>query len=128
MLWMLMMMNAMDRADRMSPRGRMNVRKEVPQDENRPTGNGSGLGGLILLPALLFGGWMILPLAGLVLSAVIAVIGRVFSGVSTLANGAFSGVASVGGVAVGILIGLVLFFRLRNRKAAEAEDEGSEEV
>jgi hypothetical protein len=117
MLWMLMMMNAMDRADRMSPRGRMNVRKEVPQDENRPTGNGSGLGGLILLPALLFGGWMILPLAGLVLSAVIAVIGRVFSGV-----------ASVGGVAVGILIGLALFFQLRNRKAAEAEDEGSEEV
>ena len=58
MLWMLLMMNAMDRTDRVDSRCRMNERKEIPQNSNRPAGTGSGLGGLALLPALLFGGWL----------------------------------------------------------------------
>ena len=128
MLWMLLMMNAMDRTVRTDSRCRMNERKEIPQNSNRPAGTGSGLGGLALLPALLFGGWLIIPLTGMVLSAVIAIFANVFSGVGSLANGAFSGVTSVGGIVVGILIGLALFFRLRNGKAAEeADSEEAEE-
>ena len=128
MLWMLLMMNAMDRTDRVDSRCRMNERKEIPQNRNRPAGTGSGLGGLALLPALLFGGWLIIPLAGMVLSAVIAMFGTVFSGIGSLANGAFSGVTSVGAIAVGVLIGLALFFRVRNEKAAEdADGEEAEE-
>ena len=122
MLWMLLMMNAMDRTDGVESRCRMNERKEIPQNSNRPAGTSSGLGGLALLPALLLGGWLIIPLAGMVLSAVVAVFGSVFSGIGHLANGAFSGVMSVGTIAVGVLIGLALFFRVRNGKAAEKED------
>ena len=122
MLWMLLMMNAMDRTDRVDSHCRMNERKEIPQNSNRPAGTGSGLGGLALLPALLFGGWLIIPLAGMVLSAVIAMFGTVFSGIGSLANGVFSGVTSVGAIAVGVLIGLALFFRVRNGKATENED------
>ena len=122
MLWMLLMMNAMDRTDRVDSRCRMNERKEITPNSNRPASTGSDLGGLALLPALLFGGWLIIPLAGMVLSAVIAMFGTVFSGIGSLANGVFSGVTSVGAIAVGVLIGLALFFRVRNGKAAENED------
>ena len=65
---------------------------------------------------------LIIPLAGMALSAVIAVFASVFSRIGHLANGAFSGVMSVGAIAVGVLIGLALFFRVRNGKAAENED------
>ena len=127
MLWMLLMMNAMDRTDRVDSRCRMNERKEIPQNSYRPAGTGSGLGGLALLPALLFGGWLIIPLVGMVLSAVIAIFANVFSGVGSLANGVSSGVTSVGGIAVGILIGLALFLRVRNGKATEETDNEEKE-
>ena len=52
----------------------------------------------------------------------IAVFASVFTGIGHLANGVFSGVTSVGAIAVGVLIGLALFFRVRNGKAAENED------
>ena len=104
----------------MGPRGPMNGHRGTPRYGYRPMG--FGLGGLFLLPALLFGGWMIVAVVGTVFSAVIMILGSIFSGISYLADGVSSGITSVGAVAVGILIGLALFFRIRNRRAAENEE------
>ena len=119
---MFWMMNEMNRVNRVGPRGRMYGHRGFPRGGYRPMGAGFGLGGLFLLPALLFGGWMIVAVVGMVFSGVIMILGSIFSGIGHLANGVFSGVTSVGAIAVGVLIGLALFFRVRNGKAAENED------
>ena len=74
------------------------------------------MGGLFILPALMFGGWIVIAVLGGILSLIGAVIGGVFEGLSSLASGAFS----VSGLVIGIMIGLVAFYCFRNRKKEEA--------
>ena len=74
------------------------------------------LGGLFILPALMFGGWIVVAVLGGLLSLAGAVIGGVFEGLSSLTSGAFS----VSGLVIGIMIGLVTFYCFRNRKKEEA--------
>ena len=82
----------------------------------------SFLGGLLILPVLMFGGWIAIAVIGGVLGLIGSVIGGIFSGLSSLTSAAFSG----SGLVIGIVIGLVAFYYFRNRNArndAEAEEE-----
>ena len=81
--------------------------------------HGSFPAGLFLLPALMFGGWIAIAVVGGVLSLVGSVIGGIFSGLTSLASGAFSG----SGLAIGIVIGLVLYFHIRRQRNETAEEE-----
>ena len=85
--------------------------------DNRHRRNGSFLGSLFILPALMFGGWFAIAVIGGVLGLAGSIIGGIFSGLTSLASGAFSGT----GVVIGIVIGLALYFRLKKR------DETTEE-
>lgn len=88
---------------------------------------GLGFGGLFLLPALLFGGWIAVAAVGMALSVAATVIGGVFSAlasvVSGVFSGAFSGAFSGGSIALGVIIGLVAFYALRKRNARTDEQE-----
>ena len=77
------------------------------------------LGGLFILPALMFGGWIVVAVLGGILGLVGSIIGGVFEGLGSLASGAFSG----GGLVIGIVIGLALYFYIRKRKNEPAEEE-----
>ena len=77
-----------------------------------------GFGGLFILPALMFGGWIVMAVLGSILGLVGAIIGGVFEG---LASSTFS----VSSVAVGIVIGLVAYYIIRNKKNAREEETGS---
>ena len=88
--------------------------------DNRRRRNGSFLGGLLILPVLMFGGWIASAVIGGVLGLVGAVLGGVFSGLTSLASGVFSG----SGVVIGIVIGFVLYFLLKKRKA-DGEEESA---
>ena len=77
------------------------------------------LGGLFLLPALMFGGWIVIAVVAGLLSLAGCILGGIFSGLSTLASGAFSGSSLV----VGIVIGVIAFYLLRNRNAKKNEEE-----
>ena len=93
--------------------------------DNRRRRNGSFLGGLLILPVLMFGGWITVAVVGSVLALVGTIIGGVFSGLSALASGVFSG----SGLVLGIVIGLVLFYAFRNKKRNEpASTVDGEEV
>ena len=83
------------------------------------------IGGLFILPALMFGGWIAIVALGGILSLLGTVIGGIFSGLYSLASGAFSG----GGLVIGIVIGFLVFRYTRNRKreAEEKEDSGTED-
>ena len=81
----------------------------------------SFLGSLLILPVLMFGGWIAIAVIGGVLGLIGSVIGGIFTGLSYLTSAAFSG----GGLVVGIVIGLVAFYCFRNRKSAES-DAGAE--
>ena len=83
------------------------------------------LGVLFLLPALLFGGWVILAVIGGLIGAGCMILGSVVEGLASVAGDIFSGTFSVGSVVVGFIIGLALFFRFRNRNAARKEATGS---
>ena len=72
------------------------------------------VGALFLLPALMFGGWMVLAVLGGILGLAGMVIGGVFAGLEALAEGVFSG----GGLAAGVVLGLALFFILKRRNEA----------
>ena len=80
--------------------------------------HGSFLGGLLILPVLMFGGWIAIAVIGGVLGLIGSIIGGIFSGLSSLASAAFSG----SGLLIGIVIGLVAFYYFRNRKSAENND------
>ena len=70
------------------------------------------LGGLFILPALMFGGWIaVVALAG-ILSLAGTLIGGIFSVLSSIASEAFAG----SGIVIGIVLGLILFRVFRNRK------------
>lgn len=81
------------------------------------------MGGLLLMPALMFGGWMAIAVVGGVLSLIGTMIGGILSGLASLASGVFSG----GGVAVGIVIGLAAYYCIRNRSAQRAAETETEE-
>ncbi len=76
------------------------------------------LGGLFILPALMFGGWIAVAVLGGVLGLVGSILGGVFEGLGALASGAFTG----GGLVVGIVIGLALFFRMKKRNTPKEEE------
>ena len=74
------------------------------------------LGGLLILPMLMFGGWIAIAVIGGVLGLIGSVIGGIFSGLSSLTSAAFSG----SGLVIGIVLGLAAFFCFRNQKKKEA--------
>ncbi len=80
------------------------------------------LGSLLILPVLMFGGWIAIAVIGGILGLIGSIIGGFFSGLSSLASAAFSG----SGLVIGIVIGLVAFYYFRNRNArntVEVEEE-----
>ena len=79
----------------------------------------SFLRGLLILPVLMFGGWIAIAVIGGVLGMIGSVIGGIFSGLSSLTSAAFSG----SGLVIGIVIGLIAFYYFRNRKSAESSEE-----
>ena len=81
------------------------------------------LGGLLILPVLMFGGWIAIAVVGGVLGLIGSVIGGIFSGLSSLASAAFSG----GGLVIGIVIGLAAFRYFRNRNERNTADAEAEE-
>ena len=85
--------------------------------DNRHRRSGSFLGSLLILPALMFGGWIAIAVVGGVLGLVGSLIGGIFSGLASLASGAFS----LGGVVIGIVIGLALYFGISKRNTAREE-------
>ena len=89
--------------------------------DNRHRRNGSFLGGLFILPALMFGGWIAIAVVGGVLGLIGSIIGGIFSGLSSLASSAFSG----SGIVVGIVIGLALYFWLKKRNEVQEEERSS---
>jgi len=89
--------------------------------DNRHRRNGSFLGSLFILPALMFGGWITIAVIGGVLGLIGSIIGGIFSGLSSLASSAFSG----SGVVIGIVIGLALYFWLKKRNEVKEEESSS---
>lgn len=107
---MFWMMNHWNRG--MDPRG--------PMYGHRGFGHrGFGLGGLFLLPALLFGGWMIIAVFGSLIGVVVMILGSLFSGLAAMAEGIFSAAFSGSGLVLGIVIGLGLYFWLKKKNAEE---------
>lgn len=104
-----------------------NVGPRGPMRGYRRMRRGLGLGWLFALPALLFGGWMIVAVVGALFGAAIMILGGIFSGIGYLAEGIFSGIGTAGSIAIGIIIGLALFSRMkkRNSHAASQEEEKS---
>ena len=89
--------------------------------DNRRRRNGSFPGGLLILPVLMFGGWIAIAVIGGILGLVGTIVGGIFSGLASLASGAFSG----NSVVIGIAIGLALYFWLKKKNAAQEDDESS---
>ena len=81
------------------------------------------LGGLLILPVLMFGGWIAIAVIGGVLGLIGSIIGGIFSGLSALTSAAFSG----SGLVIGIIIGLVAFYYFRSRNARNADEAETEE-
>ncbi len=76
------------------------------------------LGGLFILPALMFGGWVVVAVLGGILGLVGSIIGGVFEGMASLASGVFSG----SGLVIGVVIGLALYFWLKKRNTSKEEN------
>ena len=89
--------------------------------DNRHRRNGSFLGSLFILPALMFGGWIVVAVLGGILGLVGSIIGGVFEGLGSLASGAFTG----SGLVIGIVIGLALYFWLKKRNTVKEEETTS---
>ena len=79
------------------------------------------LGGLFILPALMFGGWIVVAVLGGILGLAGSIIGGVFEGLGSLASGAFTG----SGLVMGIVIGLALYFWLKKRNTVKEEETTS---
>ena len=94
------------------------------------------MGGLFLLPGILFGGLFgiyailaVLNVVGVVIGAVLSGLGAAFYGVMSGIGSAFSrisgisGIGSTGGLIIGIVIGIIGYYRIRNRNARSDEEE-----
>ena len=79
------------------------------------------LGGILLLPLMMFGGWFVLAAVISVVTLVGTLIGGVFGGIGHLLRGAFSG----GGVVIGAVLGLLAFRAFRRRNAQKEEEEST---
>ncbi len=82
---------------------------------------GFGSGGLFLLPALFFGGWMIIAVIGGLLGMMAWMLGGVFSGICSLIGRIFSLTETAltsEGLAAGIVLGIILFYRMKKRNSA----------
>lgn len=78
------------------------------------------MGGLFLLPGLMFGGWIAVAVVGSILSLLGSIIGGVFEGLGALVGG---GVPV--SVALGMVIGVAAYFFLRKRNAERNEPAGA---
>ena len=90
----------------------------------------NGRRGRGLFPGILFGGIFgiyailaVLNVAGVVIGAVFSGLVAVFSGVMSGIGSVFSGIGSTGGLIIGIVIGLVLYYVIRNHRKAQSEEE-----
>ena len=115
----------------MGPRGPMYGHIGYRRMNRRPM----GLGILFLLPALMFGGWMILAVIGGVFGAVIMLLGSllggaisIFEGLGSVVSDIFSGLTSVGGIAIGVVIGLALYYYIRRRRSNATHEAEREEA
>ena len=105
-------MNGMNGMNGMGPRG--------PMYGHRGQGGNGGSGmGLLLLPALLFGGWVVFP----VLAALVGVFVTVFAGIAALFTGLLGAAANIagtaishGGIVIGFIIGLAAVRRIWKRR------------
>ena len=79
------------------------------------------LGGLFILPALMFGGWIVAAVLGVILSLFGAVIDVAFEGFGFLAESVFSG----SGLVIGIVAGVALYYWMKKRNAAQEETAGT---
>ena len=82
----------------------------------RPAAGFFPMGGLFILPALMFGGWIAVAVLGSLLSLAGTIIGGVFEGLDALAEGTSPSIE----LAIGIAIGLAAYFWFRKRKKEEA--------
>ena len=91
-------------------------------------------GGLFLFPGLLFGGFFGIYAILAVLNVAGAVIGAVFSGLTAAFSGVMNGIGSVfsgvgadigniGGLVIDTVLGLVLFYVIRNHRKAQNDAE-----
>ena len=91
------------------------------------------MGGLFLVPGILFGGLIglyailaVLNVAGVVISAVLSGLAYVFTGLieafGSVFSGVFSGTAAIGSVIIGVVLGLIGYRMLRDRKARKAAE------
>lgn len=85
--------------------------------------SGGLLGSLLILPALMFGGWIAIAVVGGVFGLIGSIIGGIFSGLSSLSSAAFSG----SGLVIGIVIGLVAYCCFHNRDTRNAAGTEAEE-
>jgi hypothetical protein len=72
---------------------------------------------------LFFGGWSIIAVMGVLLSAGFITAGAFFSVFASFIGGIFSHVFSSASIAVGVAIGLAWYFYNKKRNAAEEEKE-----
>ena len=111
---MFWMMNDWNR--RMGPRGPMGGYRRPVRMYYRPMGF-FPMGGLFILPALMFGGWIVLAVLGGVVSLIGSILGGMLEGLSSLAAGAFSG----SGLLLGIIIGLAAYYVFKKRNTERKE-------
>ena len=93
----------------------------ITGDNRRRRNAGGLLGGLFLLPALMFGGWIVLAVLGGVLGLFGMIVGGIFSGLSAVTETVFSG----SGFAIGVVLGLALYFWMKKKNAAKEEETAS---
>lgn len=72
---------------------------------------------------LMFFGWIILAVIGGLLGAGFMILGSVVSGLARVAPRLFSGILSSRSLAVGLVIGLIWYFRTHRRNGSAAKEE-----
>ena len=76
---------------------------------------------------LMFFGWIILAVIGGVLGAGIMILGSVVSGLARLAPRLFSGILSSRSLVVGLIFGLIWYFRTHKKDGNAAKEEAAGE-
>ena len=86
---------------------------------------GIGPGILFLLPALFFGGWVVLAVLGGLFGAALMVCGSLFRGMASAVSSIFAHGYFSGGLAVGIGIGIALYYTMKKKNAAKDTEESA---